>query len=148
MNIPQLNRSGATVVDAALQNNKEDLARFLGRSNVGSAWEVIENSDWVCIVFVEQKRDTGQYYLTFKRVKIRYKNISDLGYFNHPFDGENRMRLIDDIELGKSISEDSLVSDFDGVDLLNKKGKRQATSREEIDDSNDLFDFSKSLSKK
>ena len=58
------------------------------------------------------------------------------------------MRLIDDIELGKSISEDSLVSDFDGVDLLNKKGKRQATNREEIDDSNDLFDFSKSLSKK
>ena len=143
----QLNRSGATVVDAAMQNNKEDLARFLGRSNVGSAWEVVENADWVCIINVEKKRETGQYYLTFKRVKIRYKNISDLGYFNHPFDGENRMRLIDDIELGKSISEDSLVSDFDGVDLLNKKGKRQATEREREDDSSDLFDFSKSLTK-
>ena len=33
----QLNRSGATVVDAAMQANKEDLGRFLGRSNVGSA---------------------------------------------------------------------------------------------------------------
>jgi hypothetical protein len=37
----QLNRSGAATVDAAMQSNKEDLARFLGRSNVGSAWEVI-----------------------------------------------------------------------------------------------------------
>lgn len=33
----QLNRSGAATVDAAMQSNKEDLARFLGRSNVGSA---------------------------------------------------------------------------------------------------------------
>ena len=32
--------------------------------------EIIENSDWVCIINVEKKRDTGQYYLTFKRVII------------------------------------------------------------------------------
>ena len=142
----QLNRSGASVVDAAMQSNKEDLARFLGRSNVGSAWEIIENADWVCIINVEKKRDTGQYYLTFKRVKIRYKDLSDMGYFNHPFEGENRMRLIDDLYLDKSLSEDSLVSDFGGVDLLNKNGKRQATERED-NSSSDLFDFSKSISK-
>jgi len=33
----QLNRSGAISVDSALMANKEDLARFLGRGNVGSA---------------------------------------------------------------------------------------------------------------
>lgn len=139
----QLNRAGASTIDAAMQSNKEDLARFLGRSNVGSAWEIIENSDFVCIINVERKRETGQYYLTFKRVKIRYKDLSDLSYFNHPFESNNRMQLIDDIELPQSLSEDSLTSDFDGVDLMNKKGKRNATEREVIED--DLFDFSKSL---
>ena len=39
----QLNRSGASVVDAAMQSNKEDLARFLGRSNVGSALKYLEH---------------------------------------------------------------------------------------------------------
>jgi replicative DNA helicase len=36
----QLNRDGASKVDAAIESNKEDLARFVGRSNVGSAWEI------------------------------------------------------------------------------------------------------------
>lgn len=107
---------------------------------------MIENADWVCIINVEQKRETGQYYLTFKRVKIRYKDLSDLGYFNHPFQSNNRIQLIDDIDLPQSLSEDSLTSDFDGVDLLNKKGKRNATEREVIED--DLFDFSSSLTSK
>ena len=92
---------------------------------------------------MEKKRETGQYYLTFKRVKIRYKDLSDLGYFNHPFESNNRMQLIDDINLPKSLSEDSLTSDFDGVDLISKKGKRNATDRETVEE--DLFDFSSSL---
>ena len=143
----QLNREGARTIDAAMQSNKDDLARFLGRSNIGSAWEVQENSDFVCIINVEKKRATGQYYLTFKRVKIRYKDISDLGYFNHPFAGNNKMRLIDDIYLDECLSEDSLAAEFDGVELLNTKGKRNATEREEIDEPT-LFDFSKSLNSK
>jgi len=139
----QLNRAGAGAVDAAMQANKEDLARFVGRANVGSAWEVVENSDWCCIINVEKKRDTGQYYLTFKRVKIRYRDPNDLGYFNHPFVMGNRMQLIDDMGLDKPLSEESLSSDFEGVELGNKKGKRNATEREVIDDDNDsdIFEF-------
>lgn len=42
LNIPvitahQLNRSGAATVDSAMQSNKADLARLLGRANIGSA---------------------------------------------------------------------------------------------------------------
>ena len=144
----QLNRSGATAVDAAMQANKEDLARLLGRSNVGSAWEIVENCDWICIIFPEKKRSTDQYYLTFKRIKIRYKEMSDLGYFNHPFYGNNKMRLMDDVNLEKSLSEDSLVSDFEGVDVMNKNGRRTATDREIVDDNDTLFDFSKQISSK
>ena len=43
------------------------------------------------------------------------------------------MKLLDDIDLDHSLSEDSLVSDFDAVDLMNKKGKRTAVEREVIE---------------
>lgn len=142
----QLNRAASAVVDSAMQSNKEDLAKFLGRSNVGSAWEIIENVDHATIINVEKKRQTGQYYLTFKRVKIRYNDMSDLSYFNHPFNIESKMQLLDDIDLDHSLSEESLASDFDAVDLLNKKGNRTAKEREVIEE-DDLFDFSKSISK-
>lgn len=143
----QLNRAGASVIDAAMQANKEDLGRFLGRSNTGSAWEIVENSDVVIIINKEKKRQTGQYYLTFKRVKIRYKDLSDLTYFNHPFDPNNGMKLLDDIHLDHSLSEDSLVSDFDPVELVDKKGKRTAVEREVLED-DELFMFNKSIATK
>ena len=130
-----------------MQNNKDDLARFLGRANVGSAFEVIENSDFVCIINRETKKSTGQLFLTFKRIKIRYKEISDLGYINHPFADDNKMQLLDDINLDHSLSEDSLATEFEGIDLNAKKGKRSAKEREIVED-DDLFDFSKSISSK
>lgn len=141
----QLNRSGAAAIDAAMTSNKEDLARFVGRSNVGSAWEVQENADWCCIVNVEKKRGTDNYYLTFKRIKIRYRDPHDMSYFNHPFEVGNRIKLIDDLFMANGISEASLASDFDGVIDINAiKGSRNATKRDIIDDdSDDIFDFSK-----
>ena len=36
----QLNRSGASVVDAALQANKEDVTRLIGRDAIAGAWEI------------------------------------------------------------------------------------------------------------
>lgn len=146
----QLNRSAAAVVDAAMTSGKEDLARFTGRSNVGSAWEVMENVDWGCIINVEKKRETGQYYLTFKRVKIRYRDAFDLSYFNHPFEIGNRIRLMDDVHLDTPLSEESLSSDFEGVvDIESLRGKRQAKKREVIEDNDDqIFDFDAHINKR
>ena len=39
MNKTQMNRNAAATIDAAMTSDKEDLARFVGRSNVGSAYE-------------------------------------------------------------------------------------------------------------
>jgi len=60
------------------------------------------------------------------------------------------MKLIDDIYLEKSLSEESLMSDFEGIDEnVNKKGKRNAVERDVIDDDdkNDLFDFTRAINK-
>lgn len=70
--------------------------------------------------------------------------MSNLSYFNHPFTGGGKITLIDDADMDKSISELSLSSDFDGVDINAVKGSRTATAREIVDD-NDIFDFSKSV---
>ena len=147
----QVNRAGNATVDAAMAQNKEDLARFVSRSNVGSSWELIENSDWVCIINIEKKKGTDTYYLTFKRVKIRYKDISKFDYFNHPFKGGERIELIDDVNLPESLSELSLSTDFIGVqEAGNKKGRRNAVKREEenTDDDDGMLDLNQFLANK
>ena len=96
--------------------------------------EVMENSDWACIINIEKRRDTGQAYLTFKRVKIRYKFKSDLTYFNHPFAEDNGVKLVDDIHLDESLSELTLATDLDGAEIKTRKGSRTAAEREVISD--------------
>ena len=114
-----MNRSSATVVDSALQNNKEDVTRLVGRDGVSGAWELMENSDWVCIINPETKSDTKEPYLTFKMLKRRYRSSDEnskrrnMDYFNHPFEVGNEIKLIDDVDLDKSLSIESLATQFE-----------------------------------
>lgn len=139
----QLNREAARSVDAAMQTNKTDIARFVGRANVGSAWEVMENSDCVIIINKEMKRSTKQQYLTFKKIKQRYRVENPIDYFNHPFDAENTMKLVDDIMMDKTISEISLSEEFvdssdETVNVSNGKRKNATTRMELIPESQDF----------
>lgn len=133
----QLNRSGASVVDAAIQAKKEDVTKLVGRDSIAGAWEIIENSDFVCIINPEVKSDTNELFLTFKMLKRRYRSSEEneklrrLEYFNHPFEPGNEIRLIDDIELPKSLSLESLSTIFEAVD--DKRGKTNAIDREDKD---------------
>lgn len=130
----QLNRVGASVVDAALQAKKEDVTRLVGRDAIAGAWEIIENSDFVCIINPEVKTDTNELFLTFKMLKRRYRSSEEneklrrLEYFNHPFEAGNEIKLIDDIDLPKPLSLESLSTQFEAVD--DKRGKENAIDRE------------------
>ena len=55
------------------------------------------------------------------------------------------MKLIDDIEKEKSISEDSLADSFDGVGFNSSSTRRTVTKR---DNNDDIFDFTKSINEK
>ncbi len=148
----QLNREAASTIDAGVQSNKADLARTIGRSNIGSAWEIQENSDVVILLNVEQKRGTDDYYLTFKRTKLRYKDLYNVDYFNHPFAKGGRIKLVNDVNMKKSLSELSLSSDFEAIDLESKRGKKNAVNRDvnkEIMSAagSDVFDFNKGKGK-
>ncbi len=55
------------------------------------------------------------------------------------------MKLIDDVDMEKSISEDSLAESFDGVGFNSSSARRTVTKR---DNNDDIFDFTKSINEK
>lgn len=134
----QLNRTSASIVDSALQAKKEDLAKLIGRDGVGDAWELVENGDWLCILNQEIKASTNQLHMTFKLLKRRYYSSEDsdelrrLNYFNHPYEPGNDIRLIDDINLEKSVSVALLGTDLVAAEQQ-KRGQRNATKRDDDD---------------
>lgn len=143
----QLNRVASTVVDSALQNKKEDVTRLIGRDGVANSWEIIENSDWVCIINQEVKMDTGDVYLTFKMLKRRYRSSEDdeklkrLDYFNHPYEKENTIKLIDDIDLPDTVSLYSLSSTFMSLEEAKKEKKPMFVKRVERENKDDNDEF-------
>ena len=113
----QLNREGNSIIDTAVRDSKSDVARFVGSSSIGNAWDIIEDSDWVCLINLELQKSTGRLFLTFKRLKIRGKKIplaSD--YFNHPFTNMKNIRLEPDVNKPQPISIASLSNDLESID--------------------------------
>lgn len=146
----QLNRVAASVVDAALQAKKEDLAKLIGREGVAGAWEIIENSDVVIILNQEIKNSTGELFMTFKLLKRRYRSSDDsesmrrLNYFNQPYEEGNEIKLIDDIGLARPLMVQSLSSEMSSLEDT-KRGKRNVVEREhrtsDIRNTFDQLDF-------
>lgn len=138
----QINRAGNANVEMGASQSKEDLARFLGVTNVANCWDLIENSDWVCIINMEKKKDDGQWYLTFKRVKIRYSDMANgQVYFNHPFADGNKIRLIDDLMLKSSLSIESLATNIQMPDGMGKKGRTRISKKDKEDFLEDTLDL-------
>ena len=153
----QLNREAARAIDQAAQSGKTDLIKQAGRSNVGGSWTIIENSDFACIINLEEKKDTNQLYLSFNRVKIRYsKNKRTV--FSHPFNLENTMMLLDDVTLDNVLSVEHIGSDFsnnvnfDELLQINKKKKKMSVDeivQNDVDNSdNGIFDFGLAINNK
>lgn len=107
----QLNREAARAIDQAALSGKSDLIRQAGRANVGSSWTIVENSDFACIINLEEQKSSGQLFLSFSRVKIRYSR-NKRTTFSHPFNLENAMMLLDDVNLDNTLSVDYIGSDF------------------------------------
>ena len=158
----QLNRAAASVVDAALQCNKQDVTKLVGRDGIAGAWEIQENCDMTIIINKEMKTDSGRNYMTFKMLKRRYRcnseekdprygiPVRDIDYFSHPYD-DNDNALIDDINMPQAISVISLMSSFDDmqsagnartvIDRPKVKSKKKNSEMGQLDDGSgfDIF---------
>ena len=151
LNIPvitanQINRAGNAAIDSAAASGKEDLGRFLGRANIALSWDTLENVDWCAIINMEKEKRTGTLYLTIKRIKIRYRDTAQITYINHPFMDGSTIRLIDDINLPKSQSKNSLSSDMEGISFSNDhdNGRKRKVVSEASGISNE-FDFARGI---
>ena len=136
----QLNREGNSIIDAAMRESKQDVARFVGSSSIGNAWDIIEDSDWVCLINPEIQISTGQKFLTFKRLKIRGKSeVSETGgnpidYFNHPFDIEHGIKLQTDVDKDHGVSVMSLATDLESIEEKENEFKELPKKRPSLDD--------------
>lgn len=112
----QVNREGNGIIDAAMRDNKADLAKFLGTTAVAESYGLIYEADWVALVNLEKRKSDNKWFLTFNRLKIRGKQDPfAVTYFNHPFSDEKRIRLQPDVDMPQSISVVSLASDLESI---------------------------------
>lgn len=114
----QVNRTGNAILDSAMRDGKSDLLRFVGNSDIGSAWSVVEEADVVIFINLERRIKDKKLFLTFKFTKKRYKaggseSVSD--YFNHPFTNEAEIKLLTDLDKEAAVSVLSLASDLETV---------------------------------
>lgn len=114
----QINRMGNAVIDAAMRDGKQDLLRFIGNSDIGGAWGVVEESDWVALINLERSKKTDKMYLSIKNTKHRAgKDPTVSDYFNHPFCEDNELRLETDVDKEGSLSVLMLSSDMESVEI-------------------------------
>ena len=126
ISVHQYNRNALATINQAARDGKADLAKFIGAENVGSAYEVMENADMTIGLNLERKRDNQLMYLSFCRLKERYRPATQLTYFNQPFHRDNEFSMQDDILLSKPLGIISLGSNMEGADanmLFNQRGR-------------------------
>lgn len=112
----QVNREGNGIIDAAMRDDKADLAKFLGTTAVAESYGLIYEADWVALVNLEKRRSDNKWFLTFNRLKIRGKqDPTAVTYFNHPFVDNKRIRLDTDVDKDRVISVVSLASDLESI---------------------------------
>ena len=127
----QMNRAAASIVDQAVRQGKSDVNKLVGRENVGDSWSVIETADFAATLGAEYKPGTDDKYMTINIVKRRRIDMSEsefakFTFLAHPFAKNNGLRLIDDINLDKVLSLQSLITD---IDINNEDKKTNAVPR-------------------
>jgi hypothetical protein len=102
----QLNRVAAQAIDDAVSHGHFDKSsELLGRSQVGTAWEVMEVADFLGIINIENAGDNK--YLMMKAVKQRDKqNVpeNEITAIRHPFISTDSFALKPDIMENCSLS--------------------------------------------
>lgn len=139
----QLNRQAAQIINATVRSGKADALKEIDGSAIGSAWEILENSDVVILINMQRRKKDGKLFLSFLLCKQRYHD-SDIKFFNQPF-SEETFDLVNDIMDKQPAGLISLATDFEDVDLelYKSRGRRVHTEDGDInifdDEAGELF---------
>ena len=138
----QLNRQAATILNSVARLGKADALKEVDSSQIGSAWEIVENADLCILINMQRRKKDGALFLSFMCVKQRYAH-PEKTYFNQPFD-KKTFNLVDDVLRDKPLGVVSLATDFEDVDMdaYTNKGRKVHTNGSQVDVVNDVFDLS------
>jgi hypothetical protein len=103
----QLNRMAAQAVDSLAQHGGyTKSAEALGRSHIGSAWEVMEVADDLFIINIENNGDEKDLMVKAAKRRDVDKNVegSEITAFRHPFISQDSFALKPDIIENVSLS--------------------------------------------
>lgn len=127
----QLNRGAVGVMDAATKAGKGDIGRQATRDQIGDSIDILQIADWLAVVNAEYRPGTDEKFMTCnvlkrRRIDSAEAEFAKYTYLAHPFAPRNGLRLLDDINLDKVLSLQSLSTD---MDMLPDKEKTNAVPR-------------------
>lgn len=112
----QGNRIGLALANSAKRDGDSDIGKKMDSEFVGGAIDVLQNVDMQIFLYLERRKSDGLLFLSFNRNKERYRPYTKLDYFSQPFDGDNEIRLVDDILEDKPRGVVTLSTDMEEVD--------------------------------
>ena len=103
----QLNREAAKIIDECRMNNRNDLVKRLGRSNIGESSLIDENLD--CTLILTPEYINGQKWMGIKETKHRFPvKTNDLSIYQ-PFGEGSDIMLMEDEGMDKPLYKRSLM---------------------------------------
>jgi hypothetical protein len=106
--------------------------------------EVCESADFAAVLNIEYKPNTDQKYMVISLVKRRSIDTTEskyakYTYLAHPFSKTNGFRLLDDMNLKKELSVQSLVTDIlaIGKEKTNAVPRLKSVEPSEFEESKD-----------
>lgn len=109
-----LNRDASKTLDESSANNKKDLIRSLGSSNISESFLMIDNCDLGIII--NKERDSHDLlHMGFKCIKTRTR--CDLDIFYQPYLLDNPIKLVEDLNspvpaFRRTLKEDTITAPF------------------------------------
>ena len=103
----QLNRLADEILEKAEEEKTLNAGRKLGRTKTSDSRRIIDNIDYGFALNKEWYEAEQKWYISVLDIKHRGK-AGKVKYFAHPFENNNGMRLVEDVELEHSLSKLSL----------------------------------------
>lgn len=116
----QLNRDASKHIDEGRKNNKTDLLRMLGRSNIGESMLMLENIDGGFLIAPEYDIH-GTKFMGIQRIKLRYRS-NDRDHIYQPFVVGNGIKLLEDIDVAQPQFKETMRNTDDAPRMNNLGG--------------------------
>lgn len=103
--LAHLNRSANQAIENAIENNKQDYSKLLGRSNIGESLLMIDNADFAYSLNKEyDANDTAYLYLSL----LKGRGMASIKLLYQPYEKDNETYILEDAD-GEPLFKDTLT---------------------------------------